>query len=637
MFTDLVGYTHLSQSNESLALELLEEHRSLLRPAFQARGGTEVKTIGDAFLVEFKSALDAVTCAVEMQERMRERNAATSPSRRLELRIGVHVGDVVHGEGGDIYGDAVNVASRLEPLAEPGGICISQQVFDQIRNKTPLELVRVGDVRLKNVDLPQGVYRVKVQEGPDERRAGEREEDPPAPRERLAVLPFVNISPDPSDEYFADGLTEELIAKLSQVRGLKVIARTSVMSYKGKYRKVSEIAAELGVGSIIEGSVRKAGDRVRISVQLVDARTEEHLWSSNYDSRLDDIFAIQTDVASKVAASLSSAGLFFSSRAARKDTDDVEAYTLYLRAMQLSYEFTEAALRETVALLQRAVAKDPGFARAYAALANAWHALGVSGYEDFTSMAKRAETDATKALSLDPGLAEAHAAMAGVHSMMDRFDQALAEAEAAIGLNPNLSEAYTSLGILDCIVRTARDALESFKRAYELDPLSPGSGETLASLAGWVGEDRLALDVLARMREFHAKDPRIHLHVADYHMERGDLVEAQKELDAARSLGPDEPAIAACQALLFARAGRRREAEDLLEREVLTNRSDSFRLNGTLWVRAALGDLDEAFGALMKEAETHSWPAFVRVDPLYAGMRNDARYLEFCRKVGIPP
>ncbi|MGA2664212.1 MAG: tetratricopeptide repeat protein, partial [Nitrososphaerales archaeon] len=364
--------------------------------------------------------------------------------------------------------------------------------------------------------------------------------------------------------------------------------------------------------------------------------TEEHLWSSNYDSRLDDIFAIQTDVASKVAASLS-AGLFFSSRAVRKDTDDVEAYTLYLRAMQLSYDFTEAALRETVALLQRAVAKDPEFARAYAALADAWHGLGVSGYEDFTSMTRKAEADATKALALDPRLAETHAAMAGVHSMMDRFDQALAETEAAIGINPNLSEAYMSLGILDCIVRTARDGLESFKRAYELDPLSPGSGEVLASLATWVGEDQLALDVLARMREFHAKDPRVYLHIADHYMEKGDFVEAQKALDTARSLSPDEPTVAPSQALLFARAGRRREAEDLLEREVLAKENQSLRLNGTLWVRAALGDLDEAFEVLMKEAETHSWPAFVRVDPLYAGMRKDPRYLEFCRRVGIPP
>ena len=302
MFTDVVGYTHLSQANESLALELLEEHQRLLRPTFIAHGGTEVKTMGDAFLVEFRSALDAVVCAVEMQERMADRNSATAPSRKLEMRIGIHVGDVVHGAE-DIYGDAVNVASRIEPLAEPGGVCISQQVFDQIRNKTEFKIDKVGEVRLKNVDLPLGVYKISTGAS---RGSGD---EPAGPRDRLAVLPFVNISPDPNDEYFADGLTEELISKLSEIKGLKVIARTSVMSYKRKEKKVSEIAAELGVGSIIEGSVRKAGDRIRISVQLIDPHTEEHLWSSNYDNKLDDIFAIQSDVASRVAASLS-AGFF---------------------------------------------------------------------------------------------------------------------------------------------------------------------------------------------------------------------------------------------------------------------------------------------------------------------------------------
>jgi adenylate cyclase len=249
MFTDIVGYTRLSQANEPLALELLEEHQTLIRPTLTLHGGTEVKTIGDAFLVEFKSTLDAVLCAADIQRRMRERNSKTDPSRELVMRIGIHVGDVVHTSD-DIRGDAVNVASRIEPLAEPGGICISQQVFDHVRNKVPLRFEKLGDFELKNVDLPLRVYRVVFLE-----RAGEvigwgeaaakipgREPS----RERLAVLPFVSMSPDPTDEYFADGITEELITKLSELKGLKVIARTSVMSYKRKDKKVSEIASELG-------------------------------------------------------------------------------------------------------------------------------------------------------------------------------------------------------------------------------------------------------------------------------------------------------------------------------------------------------------------------------------------------------
>jgi adenylate cyclase len=625
MFTDIVGYTHLSQTNESLALELLQEHQRLLRPTFTAHGGTEVKTMGDAFLVEFKSAVQAVTCAVEMQKKMSERNADVPPSRKLELRIGIHVGDVVQGPD-DIYGDSVNVASRVEPLAEPGGICISQQVFDQIRNKTALEIDKMGDVKLKNVDLPLGVYKINL--------TGSRRstEERPGPRERLAVLPFVNISPDPNDEYFADGLTEELIAKLSEVKGLKVIARTSIMSYKRKEKVVSEIAAELGVGSIIEGSVRKAGNRIRISVQLIDPRTEEHLWSSNYDSKLDDIFAIQSDVASKVAASLS-AGFF--SQETRKDTDDIEAYTLYLRAMQLSHDTSEAGARETLALLQRAISKDPKFARAYAGLANAWRQMGVLGFEDFTAAARNAETAALRALELDPGLAEAHSAMAAVHSLLDRFDGQLVEAEAAVRINPNLSEAYMSLGVVDSIMGTPEKTLLMFRRGYELDPLSFGAGEMLAAAATWAGDDALALDVLARMREFNPKDPKVYLCAADYYMERKDFEEAQKMVDAARGVGPDEPMVAVSQALLFALSGKRRQAEDALK-EIFAVGGEAAKFRGELFIQAALGNLDEAFEVLMRQAETHTWPGSIKIDPLYAQMRKDPRFLEFCSKVGIP-
>jgi adenylate cyclase len=626
MFTDIVGYTHLSQTNESLALELLEEHQRILRPAFAMYGGTEVKAMGDAFLVEFKSALQAVMCAVEIQKKMAEGNAAAPPSRKLELRIGIHIGDVVT-EADDIYGDAVNVASRIEPLADPGGVCISQQVYDQIRNKTPLEIDKMGDVNLKNVSLPVGIYKIRP---PASRASAEQLS---GPKERLAVLPFVNISSDPNDEYFADGLTEELIAKLSEVKGLKVIARTSVMNYRKKEKKVSEIAAELRVGSVIEGSVRKAGDRIRISVQLIDPSTEEHLWSSNYDGKLGDIFAIQSDVASKVAAALS-AGFF--SRGARKETGDIEAYTLYLRAIHLSYDTSDASTKEMLTLLERAVSKDRSFARGYAGLADAWRARGVMGYEDFLTAAKNAEEAAVKALELDPGLAEAHSSMAGVHSMLDRFDAELVEAEAAVRINPNLSEAYISLGVVESIMRTTHQALPMFKRAYELDPLSFGAGEMLATTATWAGDDGLAREVLARMREFNPKDPKVYLCTADYHMAKNDFEEAQKMVDAARGVGPDEPMVAVSQGLLFALAGKRKQAEDALE-EMAAGGKETPRLRGELFIQAALGNLDEAFRVLMQLAETHSWPFTIKIDPFYAEMRNDPRFLDFCKKVGIPP
>lgn len=627
MFTDIVGYTHLSQINESLALELVREHQRILRTFFVAHGGSEVKTMGDAFLIEFPSALEAVLCAVDVQKKMRERNADVAQSRRLELRIGIHVGDVVH-EGNDIYGDAVNVASRIEPLAEPGGICISQQVLDQVRNKTSLRIEEIGEVELRNVDFPVRAYSIDTRSD-----QAESVEAGPVAKERVAVLPFVNISPDPNDEYFADGLTEELIAKLSMVAGLKVIARTSVMGYKRKDRKVSEIARDLGVGSIVEGSVRKSGNRVRVSVQLIDPNTQDHIWAGQYDNQMDDIFAIQSDVASKVSEALSAA--FFPS-APRMETRSIEAYTLYLKAVQLSYDTSESAMKEVVGLLERAISFDPNFAKAHAALADEFSGLSTSGYEDFEEMSERCEAEARKALALDPGLAEAHSAMASAHVHLDRFDAALAEAETAVRINPNLSEGYIQLGILYSTLRTVGEALPMFKKAYELDPLFVGTGEMLASMATYAGDYELAWSVLERMREFLPKVPRVYLCTADYHMARGDLEEAQKMVDVARSLTPEEPSIAVSQGLIFAMSGNREGVESEL-RKVMTSKIETARLWGEIQLQAALGNLDDVFRILTRQAQTHSWAFDIRIDPLFAKVRADPRFKEFCQQVGIRP
>jgi len=326
MFTDVVGYTSLTQKNEALALKLLQDHERLLRPIFRKHNGREVKTIGDSFLVEFASALEAVECANEVQNSMRELNSTLKPEGRILLRIGIHVGDVVHSRG-DVYGDAVNVASRLESLAEPGCICISQQVYDHVRDKSDVAAVYIGKQLLKNVDLPVDTYRVVLP----------WEEKPPpvtpaTSSHRVAILPLVNISPDPNDEYFSDGMTEELISAVSKVGDLRVISRTSVMKYKGAGKTVGEIARELNVGAVLEGSVRKAGARLRITMQLIDVRNDEHLWSQSYDRNLDDVFEIQSDIAKRVAEALEVHLLAKDrQRIEKKATESIEASSLSWR------------------------------------------------------------------------------------------------------------------------------------------------------------------------------------------------------------------------------------------------------------------------------------------------------------------
>jgi adenylate cyclase len=625
MFTDIVGYTRLAQAKESLALELLEEHRGDVRPLFPAHGGTEIKTIGDAFLVEFKSALEAVLCAVEIQRKMAERNSKVPSDRRFQLRIGVHLGDVVH-DSGDVFGDAVNVASRIEPLADPGGVCISQQVFDNIRNKTEFEIVKMGEVELKNVELPVGVYRVNMEVGESRGRAFR------APRERLAVLPFVNISPDPNDEYFADGLTEELISKLSEIKGLKVLARTSVMNYKKKEKSVSQIGKELEAGSIIEGSVRKAGNRIRVTVQLIDSTTEEHLWASNYDKELDDIFAIQSDVAARVANSIS-AGFFPAPKKA--DTDDVEAYTMYIKAMQLVHAAQELSLREAVILFEKAIKRDPSFARAYAGLCLAWHRLASGGYEDFGVVESRAEPAVKKALELDPGSAEAHAAMAGVCNMLDRPAQVVAEAEQAVRINPNLADAYLQLGINHAAMGDLDRSLVSLEKAHELDPLAANISEQLARTSLVAGKPDRAKGVLERMDELTPRNPRILNGLAEYYMVMQDFAKAQELLTKGFEVNAREPLLRLNQGVLYALTGRKQEAEEL-KKEIMADKAESVSLYGQLFISAALGDLDQAFAALMRQADLHAWPFLIGSLPIFSELRKDSRYAQFAARMGLP-
>ncbi len=297
MFTDIVGYTALTQKDEPLSLRLLEEQRKIVRALLPNHAGKEIKTIGDAFLIEFASALEAVRCAFEIQKALHESNRKRSPENQVLLRIGIHLGDVLHNQN-DVYGDAVNIASRIEALAVPGGICLTEQVYAQIKNKFEHPLVSEGSKTLKNVTDNIEIYKVVLPW--DRQPVSEMSLD----RHRIAVLPFASLSPDPNDEYFADGLTEELIARLSLLKGLEVIARTSVMNYKKKEKNANQIGKELRAGTLIEGSVRKAGNRIRVTAQLINSNTEGHLWAESYDRKLEDIFAVQSEVAESVASSL---------------------------------------------------------------------------------------------------------------------------------------------------------------------------------------------------------------------------------------------------------------------------------------------------------------------------------------------
>ncbi len=435
MFTDMVGYSALGQHDEPLSLVLLEEYRNLARPIFRRHNGREVKTMGDAFLVEFQSALEAVRCAYDIQRAARELNFSLPNEKRMRLRIGVHLGDVV-AAGEDIVGDAVNVASRIEPLAEEGGVCLTRQVYDSIQGKFELGMESLGEKILKNISTPVGVYRVVMPWEGWRTVARERAEPD---RNRIAVLPFKNLSPDPNDEYFADGMTEELIMTLTKIGRLTVIARTSMMQYKNASKRVSEIAKELDAGTVIEGSVRKASNKVRITVQLLDARTEGHVWAENYDRDLRDVFEIQSDVAMRVSEALRVHVLPSEQHELEKrPTESKEAYILYLKGRYHWNVRTPKSVKMAVEFFEKAIQEDPNFALAYVGLADCYIILGDQGVVRPMEGATKTRKLAEKALELDPTLAEAHATLGNVFTFTFwEWGRAELEFQRSIQLNPN--------------------------------------------------------------------------------------------------------------------------------------------------------------------------------------------------------
>ena len=486
MFTDMVGYTALTQSNEALALGLLDTQKGILLPLVREHGGTPIKTIGDAHLAEFTSALEAVRCAVDIQRKFRERERTAPPEKQFQLRIGIHVGDVVHREN-DVFGDAVNIASRIQPLADPGGVCISQQVYDQVQNKVDFRLEKLPQRQLKNVSTVIEIYRV-VDTEPDLRIMPQ----PDMPKERVAILPLANYSPSPQDEYLADGMTEELITAISGVQGLRVIARTSVMRFKSSQIDIGEIGRTLNAGTVLEGSFRKIGDRIRVTVQLIDARTQEHSWASNYDGDIKDIFSIQTDIANKVAQAIK--GKLLDRVIPAPRSVDIEAYELYLKGRHSWNRRSAESVNEALKLFDAALARDPSIARAYSGIADCFMiGTGLQIFDRKEAEAK-AEAAIQKALELDDAMAEAHASLGLLRNNGHRFAEAVTEFKRALSLNPSYASAHHWYAICLANMGNLDPAIEEAKLASQSDPLSPPARNILGVMYTYARQYDKALE-----------------------------------------------------------------------------------------------------------------------------------------------
>ena len=515
---DMVGYTRLMGADEAGTLARLKALRAeVIDPEIAEHNGRLVKLMGDGALVEFASVVDAVVCAVAIQRELAARDEEVPEDRRITFRMGINLGDVIV-EGDDIYGDGVNIAARLEGLAEPGGICVSRTVFDHVKGKVDFGFEDLGAQRVKNVAEPVSVYRVLLESeagavsaakpvqarkswtrpalaaglgalavvagvlfwqrpwAPDVEPASiERMAFPLPEKPSIAVLPFDNLSGDPEQEYFADGMTDDLITDLSRLSGLFVIARNSVFTYKNKPVKVQQVAEELGVRYVLEGSVRRVGGQVRINTQLVDATTGRHLWAERYDRDYKDIFALEDEVIGRIVSALA-VELTDSEQAQqdrRRETDNLEAYDLVLQARKLLTRFDRKAATEARDLLDRAIGLDPGYAEAHSLLGlyyfDAWRLWGESRDKNLA----RALDLGTTSVELSPFDPAPHVLLAQIHQFRREFDAANVEADAAFALEPNDAITLANLGSMLRYAHRAEEAVEVVERAIRLDPYHP--------------------------------------------------------------------------------------------------------------------------------------------------------------------
>ena len=518
---DVKGYSRLMGEDEKGTVRTLNAYREVMASLTQQHHGRVVDATGDNLLAEFSSVVDAVECAVGIQKELKTRNTELPENRRMEFRIGVNLGDVIE-EGGRIYGDGINIAARIESLSEAGGICISGTAFDQVRNKVDLGYKYLGEQTVKNIALPVRMYRVLMEPEEAGKVIGEKKAKPrkwqkaalivlailivgtsafviwrlylrPAPplevaskekmafplpdKPSIAVLPFVNMSGDKEQEYFSDGLTEEIINALSKLPRVFVIARNSTFIYKGKPAKVQQVAEDLGVRYILEGSVRREGNRIRITAQLIDALTGHHLFSERYDRELKDIFAMQDEITKKVITALQvklTAGEMAGMIA--KGTKNLDAYIKYMQAMEFSSKATKEGNAQAKKILEEALALDPEYPRVYMGLAithffDVWFGTTESPQQ---SLARAFEL-AQKAISLDDSNAAAYSVLGLVYMMKKQYDKAIAECERAVSLDPNSAENIHRLGMVLNYAARPEEAIPYLQNAIRLNPFPSAS------------------------------------------------------------------------------------------------------------------------------------------------------------------
>jgi TolB-like protein/class 3 adenylate cyclase len=466
---DAVGYSRLMQADEASTIRTLQDSKRLMSELIEQFKGRVVDAPGDNLLAEFASIVDATECAVEIQRKLKSRNADLPENRRMKFRIGINLGDVVE-EADRIYGDGVNIAARVETMAEPGGICISGAAYDHVENKLGLEYKNLGEHKVKNIAKPIRVYKIRIETEAPVSQVSTKLKLPDKPS--IAVLPFTNMSDDPKQEYFSDGMAEDLMTDLSKISGLLVISRNSSFAYKGKSIEAKQIAEKLGARYLLEGSVRKAGEQVRINAQLIDAATDHHLWAERYDGKMDNIFALQDKITQKIVAALAvKLAKREQEHLASRETSNIAAYDAFLKGMD--YLNRQSRTAKTLSYFEKAIKLDPDYSRAYAGLAiayddaswlNLFARLGLSFQETRLWMRHYLQ------LAMKNSTSFASVLNANIIYLERRYEEAIAEIGRAIALDPN--DARSNWNMARALTAGGRpeEAIEYAKVAIRIDP-----------------------------------------------------------------------------------------------------------------------------------------------------------------------
>jgi len=538
---DAVGSSRLMGTDERATIAELDANRALFRLHAEAHGGRIVDMAGDSVLAVFASAAGAVRAAVAAQAAVEERGAGVPGDRRMRYRIGVNLGDIIEKADGSVYGDGVNVAARLQSLAEPGGILLSGKIHDEVQGRVDVALAPAGEHKVKNIARPLRTYRVVANgEAPPPEPAAEAP-PPLLDKPSIVVLPFDNMSGDKEQEYFADGITEDIITDISKISGLFVIARNSSFAYKGKTTNLVEVGRELGVKHVLEGSVRKAGNRVRITAQLIDAVSGGHLWGERYDRNLDDIFAVQDEVTREIVKALRvKLSGDEKARLGAHPTDNLEAYDLYVRGRELVWLVERETNLQARRLFEKAIALDDRFADAIALLGFTYMNDFVNRWTDQWPVALDTACElAERALDLDASRSYPHLVMSGVHLWRGDFDEALASVSRAKALDPSSSHARRSRGLILHYAGRSAEAIEELDQAIRHDPLVPAVVlHSLAQCHFDLGDHREAANVLHRRitSNPNSESSRVLLAAALGHL--GRYEEARDQWKRAKEINP---------------------------------------------------------------------------------------------------